>query len=48
MGGDARTKAEDRPTIALPSPQGDLIEAVARANAHTIVVLKSGGPVLMP
>jgi beta-glucosidase len=38
----------DRPTIELPNNQDALVEAVAKANAHTIVVIESGGPVAMP
>jgi beta-glucosidase len=34
--------------LTLPDSQDALIEAVARANPHTIVVLETGGPVLMP
>jgi len=35
-------------TIALPESQDELIEEVAAANPKTIVVLNTGGPVLMP
>jgi beta-glucosidase len=38
----------DRPTIELPRNQDALVEAVAKANPHTIVVIESGGPVAMP
>ncbi|HWU25992.1 MAG TPA: beta-glucosidase [Rhizomicrobium sp.] len=38
----------DAPTLALPLDQDGLIEAVAAANPHTVVVLETGGPVLMP
>ena len=38
----------DRPTIDLPNEQDALVEAVAKANPHTIVVIESGGPVAMP
>ncbi len=38
----------DRPTIALPDNEDALVEAVAKANPHTIVVIESGGPVGMP
>jgi beta-glucosidase len=34
--------------LTLPGDQDRLVEAVARANPHTIVVLETGGPVLMP
>jgi beta-glucosidase len=35
-------------SITLPDEQDALIAAVARANKHTVVVLETGGPVLMP
>ena len=35
-------------SLSLPGKQDALIDAVARANPHTVVVLESGGPVLMP
>ena len=38
----------DRSSLALPGYQDQLIEAVAAANPRTIVVVHSGGPVLMP
>ncbi|MFO1425640.1 MAG: glycoside hydrolase family 3 C-terminal domain-containing protein [Steroidobacteraceae bacterium] len=38
----------DLPDLSLPDGQDALIEAVAAANPHTIVVLQTGGPVLMP
>jgi beta-glucosidase len=38
----------DRSTLALPGDQDELIAAVSRANHRTIVVLNTGGPVLMP
>ncbi|KVQ85090.1 glycoside hydrolase family 3 C-terminal domain-containing protein [Burkholderia ubonensis] len=34
--------------LANPSNQDALVDAVARANPHTIVVVQSGNPVLMP
>src|SRR5439155_13185811 len=34
--------------LALPGYQDALIQAVAAANPHTIVVLNTGDPVLMP
>ena len=40
--------ANDRETLALPEGQDELISAVARANANTIVVLINGTPVAMP
>lgn len=42
------TEGVDQPTLALPDEQDQLIEAVARANPRTVVVLNSGYPVLMP
>src|SRR6478609_5514002 len=35
-------------SITLPDEQDQLIAAVARANKRTVVVLETGGPVLMP
>ncbi|MFD4976157.1 glycoside hydrolase family 3 C-terminal domain-containing protein, partial [Streptomyces sp. NPDC058424] len=45
---DRRTEGRDRPNLQLPFEQDKLIEAVAAANPNTIVVLNTGGPVLMP
>jgi beta-glucosidase len=42
------TEGQDVPNLSLPGKQDALIEAVAAANPHTIVVLETGGPVLMP
>lgn len=41
-------EGQDAPDLSLPSGQEQLIEAVARANPRTIVVLETGGPVRMP
>ncbi|MDK6076445.1 beta-glucosidase family protein [Massilia varians] len=41
-------EANDAQTLALPSGQEDLITSVAGANARTVVVLQTGGPVTMP
>src|SRR6202000_974106 len=38
----------DLKSISLPGEQNALIRSVAAANPHTIVVLNTGGPVLMP
>lgn len=38
----------DQPDLSLPYGQDELIDAVARANPNTIVVLETGGPILMP
>lgn len=42
------TEGSDRPDLELPSNQDQLIAAVAAVNPRTIVVLDTGGPVLMP
>jgi beta-glucosidase len=42
------TEGSDVSNLSLPGQQDGLIEAVAAANPHTIVVLETGGPVLMP
>jgi beta-glucosidase len=41
------SEGRDLPLV-LPDRQDDLVTAVAAANAHTIVVLETGGPVNMP
>ena len=47
MVGDRETEGRDH-SITLAGNQDDLIQAVAAANSHTIVVLKTGSAVLMP
>ena len=47
MVGDQDTEGHDHP-ITLPGAQDQLIDAVAKANPKTIVVVKSGSAVLMP
>ena len=42
------TEGLDQPDLSLPAGQDALIETVAKANPNTIVVLETGGPVLMP
>ncbi|HLW93700.1 MAG TPA: glycoside hydrolase family 3 C-terminal domain-containing protein [Roseiarcus sp.] len=42
------TETADAPDLKLPDGQDALIETVARANPRTVVVLETGGPVLMP
>jgi beta-glucosidase len=42
------TEARDRGELDLATHQDELIDAVARANPNTVVVLQTGGPVLMP
>ncbi len=48
MVGNKDREGADRPSLALPSGQDALIDAVAAASPRTVVVLKTGGPVLMP
>lgn len=43
-----RTEGLDVPELNLPNGQDQLIEAVAAANKRTIVVLETGGPIIMP
>jgi beta-glucosidase len=45
---DVTSEGSDRTTLALPGDQDQLIEAVAAANPRTVVVLNTGGAVLMP
>jgi beta-glucosidase len=42
------TEGLDQPDLSLPSGQDALIAAVAQANPNTIVVLETGGPIVMP
>lgn len=42
------SEEQDAPDLSLPSGQEQLIEAVSKANLRTIVVLETGGPVIMP
>ena len=44
---DVTAAARDIESLSLPGDQNRLIEAVARANPRTVVVL-TGGPVAMP
>jgi beta-glucosidase len=46
--GDFNSEAFDRPSLSLPGDEDALISAVAAANPRTVVVLNTGGPVLMP
>lgn len=48
VGDNTESEAADRPRLTLPSAQNALIEAVAAANPHTIVVIDAGAPVAMP
>jgi beta-glucosidase len=45
---DFNEEGFDRPTLSLPGDSDDLITAVAAANPRTVVVLNTGGAVLMP
>jgi beta-glucosidase len=45
---DFMTENYDKPDLSLPGVQDRLVEAVAASNPNTIVVLNTGGPVLMP
>ncbi len=42
------SEGRDLPTLTLPANQDALVNAVAAANPHTIVVLETGGPAAMP
>jgi beta-glucosidase len=46
MGYDS--EGHDRPDMALPGPQAELIRAVAEVNENTVVVLNCGAPVELP
>ena len=46
--GDFTSEGSDRPNLSLPGDENALIEAIAAVNPHTIVVLNTGGAVLMP
>jgi beta-glucosidase len=46
--GDWETEGLDRWGLELPGRQDELVRAVVAANPNTIVLLQTGGPVLMP
>lgn len=46
--GDFSSEGVDSPNLLLPGDTNALISAVAKVNPRTIVVLNTGGPVLMP
>ncbi|NTV38383.1 MAG: glycosyl hydrolase [Demequinaceae bacterium] len=50
VGTNSKVESEgfDRSSLALPGYQDALVEAVAAANPHTVVVVNAGSPVLMP
>ncbi|WP_109123475.1 glycoside hydrolase family 3 C-terminal domain-containing protein [Dyella sp. C11] len=43
-----QAESVDAPDLSLPDNQDALVEAVAKANPHTVVVLENSGPVAMP
>jgi beta-glucosidase len=45
---DVETEAVDRPTMALPGDQDELVRRVTAANPRTTVVVNAGAPVDMP
>jgi beta-glucosidase len=45
---DSTGEGSDRTGLGLPGDQDRLVAAVAKANPRTVVVLNTGGPVLMP
>lgn len=45
---DYSGEGADRPSLDLPADEDALVSAVARANPRTVVVLDTGGAVLMP
>jgi len=45
---DYNSEHADRPGLTLPNEQNLLVKEVAAANPRTVVVVASGGPVLMP
>jgi beta-glucosidase len=46
--GNKDREGRDRPNLSLEGGQDKLVAAVAAANPRAVVVLKTGGPVLMP
>ncbi|HWD62275.1 MAG TPA: glycoside hydrolase family 3 C-terminal domain-containing protein, partial [Humibacter sp.] len=50
VGTNSETESEgwDRPTLALPGCQDELVRRVAAANPRTVVVVNAGAPVLLP
>ena len=46
--GEPSTEGADRPNLSLPGDENALISAVAAVNPNTVVVLNTGGAVLMP
>ncbi len=48
IGYDEGTEGRDRPSLALPGTQNDLIDAVVRANRRSVVLLQTGSAVTLP
>jgi beta-glucosidase len=46
--GEWESEGHDRPDLALPGRQRDLVEAVLEVNRRTVVVVNAGSPVEMP
>jgi beta-glucosidase len=46
--GDQEREGADRPSLGLTGNQDELVRTVVAANPHTVVVLNTGAPVLMP
>ena len=45
---EVESEGYDRPSLALPGRQDELVRRVAAANPRTVVVVNSGAPVLLP
>lgn len=45
---EVESEGFDRPTLALPGRQDELVRRVAAANPRTVVVVNAGAPVLLP
>jgi beta-glucosidase len=45
---EVESEGFDRTSLALPGNQDELVRAVLAANPHTVVVVNSGAPVLLP
>jgi beta-glucosidase len=45
---EVESEGFDRPSLALPGRQDELVARVAQANPKTVVVVNAGAPVLMP
>jgi beta-glucosidase len=48
IGYDEGSEGRDRPSLALPGTQNDLIAAVAQANRRSVVLLQTGSAVVLP